>query len=182
MDFFGNLNLGTGGKSDNDKEVVGVGDMIKNFTDEVGKALKEKDKEIKRLNGILEELKKTFETVTSEQPEEPSSEEPSSEEPSSEEPSSEEPSSEEPSSEEPSSEEPSSEEPSPEEPSPEEPSPEEPSPEEPSSENKENETEKETTGGYRYKRRKRFTSVKRKRNAGKKSGRKSSKSTLKRKH
>ena len=137
MDFFGNLNLGTGGKSDNDKEVVGVGDMIKNFTDEVGKALKEKDKEIKRLNGILEELKKTFETVTSEQAEEPSSEEPSSEEP---------------------------------------------SPEEPSSENKESETEKETTGGYRYKRRKRFTSVKRKRNAGKKSGRKSSKSTLKRKH
>lgn len=46
-----------------EKEVVEMNDMIKNFTEEVGKALKEKDEEIKRLTDILENLKKTFESV-----------------------------------------------------------------------------------------------------------------------
>ena len=65
MDFFANIgsgeskeNLPKTSNNNDENEVMEMNDMIKNFTEEVGKALKEKDEEIKRLTGILEELKK----------------------------------------------------------------------------------------------------------------------------
>jgi len=73
------FNIGSGQSKENsskdivnkndENEIVEMNDMIKNFTEEVGKALKEKDEEIKRLTGILEELKKTFESVVVDEPE-----------------------------------------------------------------------------------------------------------------
>jgi len=83
MDFFKNIGSGQSKEdspkdiidNSDEKDIVEMNDMIKNFTDELGKALKEKDEEIKRLNGILEELKKTFDSIVIEseadEPDEP---------------------------------------------------------------------------------------------------------------
>ena len=83
MDFLKNIGSGQSKEdspkdiidNSDEKDIVEMNDMIKNFTDELGKALKEKDEEIKRLNGILEELKKTFDSVVIEgeadEPDEP---------------------------------------------------------------------------------------------------------------
>ena len=54
--------------SNGETEAIEIKDMIKNFTEKVSEALKEKDEEIKRLTGILEELGKTFNSIVTEDP------------------------------------------------------------------------------------------------------------------
>ena len=66
--FAGRTNENPTKTSNDETEEIDIKDTIKNFTEKVSEALKEKDEEIKRLTGILEQLGKTFNSIVTEDP------------------------------------------------------------------------------------------------------------------